>query len=341
MYGVVAGGPGAVAWGYVHATGPRIWTTADGRDWEPARVQMPADGTPEYPGEVLALAAGEAGFVAVGSYVPEGRGSVALVWASSDGRTWRLVRDRSPFRGAWVTEVVAWDGGFLAYGHEDISWDEPGPPRTWASGDGVNWTAVAIALPEGAERVGRIVAAGDRLWGLASYPPARAGGPTRLLRVRSRDGLAWRRSPLPRVGRIEALHPVGDRLYLTVTKAQGPDARSTLGVHRSTDSVTWTPLAVGRPLGSEIIVARRTLVMVGSRGGCTTADDRCVAAAWRSTDGGVTWAPKPVTGTPRWASRAWMTQAAALPDGTLVAVGTELEGWEPSTAAWVSLPGGG
>ena len=27
MYGVIAGGPGAIAWGEVYATGPRIWYT--------------------------------------------------------------------------------------------------------------------------------------------------------------------------------------------------------------------------------------------------------------------------------------------------------------------------
>ena len=63
-----------------------------------------------------------------------------------------------------------------------------------------------------------------------------------------------------------------------------------------------------------------------------------MAAAWRSPDGGATWHRVPVSGTPRWATRAWMTQAAALPDGTLVAVGTELKGGEPSSAAWVSVP---
>lgn len=43
---------------------------------------------------------------------------------------------------------------------------------------------------------------------------------------------------------------------------------------------------------------------------------------------------------PRWATRAWMTQAAALPDCTLVAVGIELKGGEHSSAARMSVPAG-
>ena len=45
----------------------------------------------------------------------------------------------------------------------------------------------------------------------------------------------------------------------------------------------------------------------------------------------------PVKGTPKWVTRAWMTEGAALPDGTLVSVGTELKGGDSSSAAWVSV----
>lgn len=336
MYGVMAGGPGAIAWGQVYATGPRIWTTADGLDWSPADVETPPDGMSQYPGEVLAVAGADPVFVAVGSYVPDGRDNVPLVWTSSDGLAWRLIPDGSPFAGAWVTEVVAWDGGFRAYGYQDISWDEPGPPRTWASSDGVTWTEVPLVLPTGAERVGSVIPATDRLWGLASYPAASPEGRARLRRVSSLDGLVWTTSRPARIGSIETLHPLSDGLYLTVTRARRPKDRTPLGVYRSTDARTWAPIATGRSLGGEVMAVGETLVTVGSNGDCGLWDGRCVAAAWRSPDSGVTWRRVPVSGTPKWATRAWMTQAAALPDGTLVAVGTELKGGEPSSAAWVS-----
>lgn len=338
MYGVMAGGPGAIAWGQVYATGPRIWTTADGLDWTPADVETPADGSPEYPGEVLAVTGGDPTFVAVGTYVPEGQDAVPLVWTSSDGLTWRLIPDDSPFAGAWVTELAAWNGGFIAYGHQNISWDEAGPPRTWTSGDGATWSEVSLVLPPGAERVGSITPATDRLSGLASYPAPSPEERTRLRRVSSPDGVNWTTSPPPRIGSIETLHPLPDGLYLTVVRAKRPRDHTTLGVYRSEDSRTWTPLAAGRSLGNEVVAVGDTLVTVGSKGNCGPWEGRCVAAAWRSPDGGATWHRVPVSGTPRWATRAWMTQAAALPDGTLVAVGTELKGGEPSSAAWVSVP---
>ncbi len=164
MHGVIAGGPGAIAWGYVYATGPRIWTSADGRDWEPADVEGPVDASAEYPGDVIDLAAGEPGFVAVGSYLTDRFESRALVWTSSDGVTWELLPDATAFDGTLVDRVVTRDGGFLVFGYEFVAMDEAGPQRIWASTDGRTWTDVVPVLPEGAERVSSVVPSSDRLW---------------------------------------------------------------------------------------------------------------------------------------------------------------------------------
>jgi len=95
---------------------------------------------------------------------------------------------------------------------------------------------------------------------------------------------------------------------------------------------TWEPLKVGRELGQEIIAVGDTLIMVGGF-------DVGHPTAWRSTDAGVTWAEAPVNGVPpETVTSAMMRSVAALPNGTLVAVGEELAGMEPSTAAWVSRP---
>ena len=169
----------------------------------------------------------------------------------------------------------------------------------------------------------------------------------------SLDGLTWTVSPLPVLG-IERLHPLPVGLYLTVAAipAKGTGfiqpptwVSRTPGVYGSADLLTWTPLDVGRPLGDDIIAVGDTLVMVGTHGRrCWSSKGDCLAAAWRSTDAGLTWTSVPVTGTrPKKVAVASMRAAAALPDGTLVAVGSEIDrstGW-PSTAAWVSVPGGG
>jgi hypothetical protein len=112
------------------------------------------------------------------------------------------------------------------------------------------------------------------------------------------------------------------------------------GVHESTDLRTWAPLAVGRQLGEEIVAVDDTLVMLGTTGTQCWNPGRCVAAAWRSTDGGQTWTAVPVTGpTPKDRPGGTMRVAAALTDGTLVAVG-ELTGPDGMgvTATWVSPP---
>jgi len=357
MYGVIAGGPGAIAWGGVSGTGPRIWTTVDGRDWSPATVETATDAVPENLPEVLDVTAGGPGFVAVGSYLREGDALTSIVWTSRDGLTWERVPDSPGFEWSAMDQVVAWRDGLLAFGCKIIP-SEPltcGPDRVWTSDDGVSWVRATPALPEGSVRVGIVEPSSDGLWGVGygsggGFVDPDAPRPPRLT---SLDGLAWTVSPLPVLG-VERLHPLPDGLYLTVAAIppKGPGfiqpptwVSRTPGVYASADLLTWTPLAVGRPLGDDIIAVGDTLVMVGTHGRrCWSPNGDCLAAAWRSTDAGRTWTSVPVTGTrPKKVAVASMRAAAALPDGTLVAVGSEIDrgtGW-PSTAAWISMPGGG
>jgi hypothetical protein len=99
---------------------------------------------------------------------------------------------------------------------------------------------------------------------------------------------------------------------------------------------TWEPLAVGPEVGSTVIEVSGLLVMVGSSGGGPDCGIGCTAAAWRSLDGGRTWIAVPTDGSP-----GTMTDVAALPDGTLVAVGrVNKSPTSPIGAAWVSIPTG-
>ena len=70
MNGVIAGGPGAIAWGWAYGLPGKVWTTADGIDWQPATIELPADADPEYkePGEVTSITAWGSGYVAAGYY---------------------------------------------------------------------------------------------------------------------------------------------------------------------------------------------------------------------------------------------------------------------------------
>ena len=88
-------------------------------------------------------------------------------------------------------------------------------------------------------------------------------------------------------------------------------------------------------VGEDLIAVGDTMIMVGDdAGGNVQCWAECQATGWRSVDDGVHWQEVPadkVGGT--------MTSVAALPDGTLVAVGRAVDDkrW-PSTAAWVSPP---
>lgn len=342
MYGVIAGGPGAIAWGYVDATGPRIWTTTDGLDWTPATVDAIDDAMPEYPGEVLDIAPGGPGFVAIGTYGRAGGdGATAVAWTTTDGTSWERVPFGPAFERSQIDQVVAWKGGLLAFGCENASPSDCGPARVWSSTDGRNWTRSAPVFPDGVAGFGIVSAADDRLWGIGGgntgdTPEERPQPP----RITSLDGRTWTTETLPVVG-IERLHPLPGGLYLTVVAIPTGDpdfiqppawVSRNPGVYRSTDQATWEPLVVGKELGQEIVAVGDTLIMVGG----FAADH---PTAWRSTDAGVTWAEAPVTGAaPGLVTGGTMRSVAALPDGTLVAVGGELAGPEPSTAAWVSPP---
>jgi len=335
LRGVIAGGPGAIAWGRVEGIGPRIWTSPNGRDWMAAALEVPND--PDYTtdnnGGVFDVTAGGPGYVAVGWYMrgPEAANLVVpLVWTSTDGRTWRRVPTGRAFADSMVSRAIGWKGELLAFGSGPWAGVQSAPPIVWTSKDGVSWTRSTPRLPASVgepQFAEEMTASADALWssgwvGVTTIDDPHLGQPPRLT---SRDGRTWTISPLPSIGGNEQLHPLHDGLYLTITLAGTTTSPAWMtrspGVYRSRDLKTWTALAVGRPLGAEIIAVGDTLVMVGT-------------GAWRSTDGGRTWQSVPVTG--RGPSDATMTAAAALPDGTLVAVDTYHWGSRP--AAWVSPP---
>ena len=348
MYGVIAGGPGAIAWGYVYATGPRIWTSVEGLDWTAATIEAVTDADPDQdnPGEILDVTAGGPGYVAVGVYFRAGGdGNTSIVWTSADGTTWERVPADPVFARSRMESVVSWRSELFAYGCENVSPTDCGPQRVWASSDGLVWNVVQLSLPEGTNTVSSVTPSADRLWGRAwlydeSVP---AENPTAQVMVTSTDGRTWVTSTLPVVVR-SPLHPLTDALYMTVAPWPLPAAQFTPpptpagqldpGVYVSTDLETWTPRSVSlKTVGLDLIAVGDTLVMVGDdAAGNVQCWAKCQATGWRSVDGGKTWETVPadkVGGT--------MTSVAALPDGTLVSVGRTVDdrGW-PSTAAWVS-----
>lgn len=352
MYGVIAGGPGAIAWGSVYATGPRIWTTTDGLDWTAATIDAAgdADAAQGNPGEVLDVIAGGPGYVAVGVYVRAGGdGNTSIVWTSPDGITWRRVAGDPALARSMMSSIVSWKGELFAYGCANVSPIDCGPQRVWASSDGLSWEIIEPTLPTGTNTVSDVRAGPDELWGLARLSSGDETLPedsdTPHVLVSSTDGRTWTRSSLPAVtwGEVYWL-PLG--WFATVaawplpaeqfTPPPTPPGHPSPGVYRSPDRATWALVSKGlMTVGEDLIAVGDTLIMVGDdAAGNVRCWADCQATGWRSVDGGVTWQAVPadkVGGT--------MTSVAALPDGTLVAVGRTVDGrGSPSTAAWVSIP---
>ena len=152
MNGVIAGGPGAIAWGWAYGLPGQVWTTADGIDWQPATIEFPADADPEYkePGEVTSITAWGSGYVAAGFYSRLETGRRSLVWTSPDGRTWTPVPHDPVFEIGIMDNLVAWRGELLAFGHAPAGamrrWRGA---QLWSSPDGVTWKAETLRLPDG------------------------------------------------------------------------------------------------------------------------------------------------------------------------------------------------
>lgn len=336
--GVIAGGPGVIAWGEVYAAGPRIWYSSDGRAWTQAAVEAPTDPWLEQkePGSVLAVTPGGPGFVAVGVYTrASDRLQTGLVWTSTDGMAWKLVPRSSVFDDAYLGQVVAWNGGLIAFGCAGCGM-ESGPTTIWTSTDGTTWSKSRPTLPDGLLDVGIVAVGTDRLWGIghSTFDVAPGQQLPRPTRISSADGITWTASTFPVIG-YERLHALPDGLYLTVENAVWGNQPA--GVYRTHDGATWTYL--GGPTGSvsDLIRIGGQLVAVGRAGpGCAGGSGSCLAAAWRSIDDGATWTVAPLSGTPAGESSSAVDALAMLPDGTLVGVGRV--GTTPATAAWISRP---
>jgi hypothetical protein len=327
--GVVAGGPGAIAWG-----GSRIWTSPNGRDWTPATVEDPPDLTKG--GGIADVAVGGPGLVAVGGRwrSSEGQGleAGALIWTSVDGRSWQRVATGPAFTNSSISQVVPWNDGLLAFGSGPI---EGNPPDSvgWTSNNGVTWTRFMPELPTGVFPVlGVITPWRDTLLadGWTGFTTIDDPGWQQPPRLESPDGRTWTHSALPIIG-YDGLHPLPDGLYLieniVAWKTSPAWVTRKPGTYRSTDLRTWIPLAVGKPLGAEVVASGGALWMVGE-------------GAWRSTDGGRVWDAVPVIGqTPAGVKESTMVSAAVLADGTIVAIGVDKLGGEGlQTAAWYLQP---
>lgn len=341
---VIPGGPGAITTAFGIGD-PVILTTADGLDWLPATVAGAGDCG------VQALAAGGPGYVAVGicgSGVDTYR---AAAWTSVDGMTWIQVPDSPAFEDAQMAWVVDLGEEMLAVG---VTMGDPQESIAWTSPDGMAWSRVSVSLPAGVDQFTDPVTASGRVWAVGWPPMAADGASGSPVLISSTDGRRWIQSEAPLIGRIRA---AGNELYALVSKGGTLVPPSLLrrfelaeavatGVYRLAPAGTWQALTsdLGQGVLYDIVDAGGALVMVGVKDSpsvqCDPAQPQldCPMSsepqAWRSTDGGEHWETVVVAG-----GEGAMEAAAALRDGTVVAVGRVMHTIATYDAkAWASTP---
>jgi len=128
------------------------------------------------------------------------------LWCSTDGATWTLVSDNTPYDGysemvvtqgkMWAVKGSVWcstDGlnwtrvlehtpfGVRGYGelvvHQDKMWQLGSGEDVWNTTDGVNWTAVTEHAPYGKRFASAVAAYAGRLWVMGGSTPGASDPP--------------------------------------------------------------------------------------------------------------------------------------------------------------------
>ena len=280
-----------------------VWTSADGLAWK--RVpQQPALAV----GELDRLAAGPAGFLAVGSEYD------APAW-SADGASWMRVDVGTP--NAVVSGVAATDTGFVAVGGVETA------AMAWTSPNGRTWQRATFEDSSQLNaRLVSVAAQGQRLVALGAVPaPGDEAAPqmwTGLAVWASSDGgTTWKR--VASGNAAPALYPPSvPKLYALTA---GFIALSNLGpggvsVWNSPDTATWRQDAIDATAHDgafALAISRSRAVIVGSTTGGMGGDR---VEFWTGDVG------PPSTG----AQSPWLARAGAvikalgydLPDGGTV-----------------------
>lgn len=197
----------------------------------------------------VALASGHGRYVAVGS---TGFPAQAAAWTSADGLTWEETVVTDPPAGSAMTDVVATDDGFVAFGVESVVYDGTAErAHAWFSPDGLAWQEAVVngRSKRGLQVIVRNLADGPAgQLALADFIGQDLGG-QRLWRTA--DGLTWERVKLPKAdGRIfTGIHSVPQGYLLLGTTMTGGSWD-----WRSLDGLTWKRLR-GTPMLFDVAVS--------------------------------------------------------------------------------------
>ncbi len=271
---------------------PNLWQSADGKTWR--AVDSPSFRTAWTNGNLLAVAGGPAGVVAIGS---EGLSLMEpgppIVATSTDGSTWTRLTLPSAFDHAIFADVLATRAGFVIVGRDGTPDATPqrggargiGAPAAWVSPDGTTWAAARVEGQPVAGGELSAVAAGAG--GLFAVGRAEASGP--LTGWASTDGSTWRQTGQLGVDLPDPTVLSGDGTHLVIL-GRSSCKTTTLKAWVSTDGMTWSRLAFS---GSTVIpdaggpICRADGTEDWNTGGMAVATpSSCCGACWSSAPAG-------------------------------------------------------
>jgi hypothetical protein len=307
---------------------------------DPLVTPPPASGSglSQHPGhytggmaDLMDVAEGSDVLVAAGFF---DEGPRAMVWTSSDGRSWAVAPAFPTGDGSIAYAVASGPDGLVAGGVDGSD------AAVWLSADGRTWQRVEQAAfhDDAAPLEIRSLTRTEAGWLAAGFQ----GGIVHDLRAafwRSTDGRTWQRVPDQpdfAKGRVEdlAMTPQG----VVAVGSLGTYGQSEAGaVWRSTDGETWRREPTDGTFAGAVLrgvtAFGNGIVAVGS-----TDDDRA-ARSWVSEDGR-SWTPSPADPAIDNHGLKILMRDVAVVDGQLIAGGHMLIGTQYSSAMlWRSTDG--
>ena len=175
-----------------------IWSSVDGRSWEP--VQTIEDAA------LYDVIAGDGVVVAVGAGLDAEMNATAAAWSSTDGTTWERATVDGPDRAS-MGSVATTPGGYIATGDRRLGDTRP----IWIAETGTSWTSLQNDLTDQLIPTD-IVAWGDQY---ALVGASGKSGDQHPFVALSSDGQAWKRTNLSnQEGYASAVGVANDRLVV-------------------------------------------------------------------------------------------------------------------------------
>jgi hypothetical protein len=299
--GAVAASPkGFVAVGYRERDDVRdgvIWSSTDGTRWTISTDKAFAGI------ELIDVADGPSGFLALGVASPDGEHPTSVVFGSADGKTWQRLPELPSTGDTYPGSIAGGPSGAVIVGSDAV-----GAVAAWRSRFGPTFQRLTLSGPAGDGLIDPH-ATDEGFIALGT----KDGAPALL---RSADGSSWAASQIDARTDADASNLVAGRWGLVAQGVVSPDCQDadtcvpTDLAWWSLDGIRWAIL----PGGDSPVVNGVSLLVAAGAHGLLAIDG---ANAWSSPDG---WAwrslPEPGDGSVD-------IDDAVVRDDTIVAVGTQ------------------